>query len=92
MAPGKSYSDMKRSVKKSVKEGGCKTYPDVILKDMKNVKIQLYVFDTGKQVNGWRTVVRDATPLAKCYVRDGNSDVGFRGSGGGSVILANFKK
>ena len=35
MAPGKSYKKMKQSVRKSVKEGGCKTYPDVILKDMK---------------------------------------------------------
>ncbi|GMI05382.1 hypothetical protein TrVE_jg13642 [Triparma verrucosa] len=83
MAPGKSYKKMKQSVRKSVKEGGCKTYPDVILKDMKNVKIQLYVLDTGKQVNGWRTVVRDD-----------NSNVGFSfpDDHRGVVKLAKYKK
>ena len=36
MAPGISYADMKKSVKKSIiSKGDSKTYPDVILKDMK---------------------------------------------------------
>ena len=35
MAPGISYADMKKSVKKSIRKGDSKTYPDVILKDMK---------------------------------------------------------
>ncbi|GMI04616.1 hypothetical protein TrVE_jg9926 [Triparma verrucosa] len=85
MAPGISYADMKKSVKKSIiSKGDSKTYPDVILKDMKDYKIQLYL-DNGKQGLGWRTVVRDD-----------NSDVGFSFPPDfkyrGAVILAKYKK
>ncbi|GMH80163.1 hypothetical protein TrST_g12165 [Triparma strigata] len=80
-----SYADMKKSVKKSIRKGDSKTYPDVILKDMKDYKIQLYL-DNGKQGLGWRTVVRDD-----------NSDVGFSfpenvRSQRGAVKLAKYKK